>query len=89
MDGIQVHKGRLRCMDAGPPQTDDIPPDLDFGVALGDSVMNADESELPEPQDMATSVPTSQGREFKTPELPRAKKPKLPPKAMGLQSGAP
>ncbi|MCJ1355109.1 MAG: hypothetical protein MMC33_005100 [Icmadophila ericetorum] len=41
-----------------------------------------DESELPDSQKMATSAPASQDREFKIPELPRAKKQKLPPKAM-------
>ena len=64
---------------------DDIPSGVNFEVSLGDSftsVASADEPELPDSQDMATSAPASQEREFKTPELPRAKKPKLQSKAM-------
>ena len=61
----------------------DLPSGINFEV--GGSfipIASADESELPDSQDMATSAPTSQEREFKIPELPRAKKPKLQSKAM-------
>ena len=54
---------------------DELPPDLDFGVALGDpltSIASADESDT---QDMTTSVPTSQN-------TAGFKKPRLPPKVM-------
>jgi primosomal protein N'' len=64
---------------------DDLPSGITFEVSVCDSftsVASADESELLDSQDMATSAPTSQEREFKIPELPRAKKPKLQPKAM-------
>jgi hypothetical protein len=64
---------------------DDIPPDLDFGVALGGSltsVASADDSELPGSQNMATSAPVSQDGGFVVPPLPSAKRTKLTPKAM-------
>ena len=57
---------------------DELPPDLDFRVALDDpltSVASADESELPHSQDMATSAPASQN-------TAGFKKPRLPPKVM-------
>ena len=47
-----------------------IPPDLDFGVALGGSFTSAtgaEESELPDSQDMATSAPASQESGFVVP----------------------
>ena len=52
---------------------DDIPVDLNFGVSLGDSfasVASADESDLPNSQEIATSAPTSQDTAgFKKPRL--------------------
>ncbi|KAL9121808.1 MAG: hypothetical protein Q9187_001632 [Circinaria calcarea] len=58
---------------------DDIPPDLDFGVSLGDSFTSVasaeNESELPDSQEMATSAPASQDTE-------RMKKPRLTATAM-------
>ena len=57
---------------------DDIPPDLDFGVALGNSftsVASANESELPDSQDMTTSASAPQ-------DTAGFKKPRLPPKVM-------
>ena len=58
---------------------DDIPPDLDFGVSLGDSFTSVasaeNESELPDSQEMTTSAPASQDTE-------RMKKPRLTATAM-------
>jgi hypothetical protein len=38
------------------------------------SVASANDSELPDSREMVTSAPASQDREFKTPELPQAKR---------------
>ena len=57
---------------------DDIPPDLEFGVPLSDSftsVASADESDLPNYQEIATSAPASQ-------DIAVYKKPRLPPKVV-------
>ncbi|MCJ1385866.1 hypothetical protein MMC17_008990 [Xylographa soralifera] len=57
---------------------DDIPPDMNFEVSLGDSftpIAGADESELPDSQDMVPSAAESQG-------TAPFKKPRLPPKVM-------
>ena len=62
---------------------DDLPSAISFEV--GDSIAsttNANESGLPDSQDTATNIRVSQGREFKTSELPRAKKARLQPKTM-------
>ncbi|MCJ1386406.1 hypothetical protein MMC17_009532 [Xylographa soralifera] len=64
---------------------DDIPPDINFEVPLGGSFTSnasADESELLNSQDMATSAPASQESGFVVPPLPSAKKAKLMPQAM-------
>lgn len=69
---MPTHTKRIRSA------IDDLPPGINFEIGRSfTSIAGADESELPDSQDRAASAPASQERGFKTPELPRAKKPKL------------
>jgi hypothetical protein len=62
---------------------DEIPANIDFEVGgLFTSTASAEESGLPDSQDMATSAPASQESGFVVPPLPSAKRTKLTPKAM-------